>query len=359
MAIIVKPYTFFPGTVIRSSEVNSDFDTIYTDYNGNITDDNISAIAAIQHSKLQTVGSAQILVGSGAGVLTQRTMSGDATISNTGVVTVTGGSGSTFNNTTLTGNSTVNGPATFNNTVTFSTMTPGSVLFAGLGGLLSQDNSAFFWDNTNNRLGIGTNGPSYDLDINRSVAAATGVNGAIRNSENASGVGHAVLRLQTGGAAGGDPFVQYNINGISFWSTGIDNSDNDNFKISANTQPGLGDALVIRSNGELLAGDVDPPTANYANRNSFIKAWCKVNSIGGLLSSYNVTSAVHLGVGQYRITWTTPFANQGYVVTANCTQISNYVSFLNQQVGSIDLNTWTSAGTLSNSQFFIMAIGDQ
>jgi hypothetical protein len=93
MAIIIKPYTAFPGDVIRSSNYNQNFDTIYNDYNGNIQNVNVAANAGIAYSKLQALPSAQIIVGSAANVATPRVMSGDATISNTGVVTVFGGGG--------------------------------------------------------------------------------------------------------------------------------------------------------------------------------------------------------------------------------------------------------------------------
>lgn len=43
--------------------------------------------------------------------------------------------------------------------------TAGSVLFAGTSGVLAQDNANFFWDDTNNRLGIGTSSPSFGLDV--------------------------------------------------------------------------------------------------------------------------------------------------------------------------------------------------
>jgi hypothetical protein len=43
------------------------------------------------------------------------------------------------------------------------TFTPGSVIFAGAAGELSQDNANFFWDDTNNRLGIGTTAPSTSI----------------------------------------------------------------------------------------------------------------------------------------------------------------------------------------------------
>lgn len=48
---------------------------------------------------------------------------------------------------------------------TFYAPTLGSVLFAGTGGILAEDNSAFFWDASNNRLGIGTASPGFPLEI--------------------------------------------------------------------------------------------------------------------------------------------------------------------------------------------------
>jgi hypothetical protein len=50
-------------------------------------------------------------------------------------------------------------------TLTVSGLTQGSVIFAGTGGALSEDNSNFFWDDANNRLGIGTSLPSATLHV--------------------------------------------------------------------------------------------------------------------------------------------------------------------------------------------------
>jgi len=44
-------------------------------------------------------------------------------------------------------------------------LTSGSVLFSN-GTTIAQDNANFFWDDTNNRLGIGTNAPAVTLDVN-------------------------------------------------------------------------------------------------------------------------------------------------------------------------------------------------
>ncbi len=52
--------------------------------------------------------------------------------------------------------------------------TAGSVLFAGTSGVLAQDNANFFWDDTNNRLGIGTASPGAQLQVNAGAADTIG-----------------------------------------------------------------------------------------------------------------------------------------------------------------------------------------
>jgi hypothetical protein len=49
----------------------------------------------------------------------------------------------------------------------------GSVVFAGASGTYTQDNSGLFYDNTNDRLGIGTAGPNYKLHIKPSSSGRT------------------------------------------------------------------------------------------------------------------------------------------------------------------------------------------
>ena len=56
--------------------------------------------------------------------------------------------------------------------ITNSSLTPGSIIFAGTGGLESQDNANLFWDHTNIRLGLGTNTPQDVLHMQVSTASA-------------------------------------------------------------------------------------------------------------------------------------------------------------------------------------------
>ena len=55
-------------------------------------------------------------------------------------------------------------------TGTSTAFTAGSVVFAGTSGVYSQNNSQLFWNNSLNRLGIGTGSPGATLDIQQSAS---------------------------------------------------------------------------------------------------------------------------------------------------------------------------------------------
>lgn len=82
-------------------------------------------------------------------------------------------------------------------TGTGTTFTLGSVVFAGASGVYTQDNANFFWDDTNNRLGIGTASPTSDLSLGGATAART-----IALERKTSGAG-SNLTIRSGGAQSG------------------------------------------------------------------------------------------------------------------------------------------------------------
>lgn len=51
--------------------------------------------------------------------------------------------------------------------------TAGSILFVDASGNLAQDNSKLYWDDTNDRLGIGTTSPSHTLHVRNQTAAGS------------------------------------------------------------------------------------------------------------------------------------------------------------------------------------------
>lgn len=80
-----------------------------------------------------------------------------------------------------------------------SSFTAGSIAFGGSSGQLNQDNANFFWDDSNNRLGLGTTSPSFVLH-------------AIQNTGN-----DAEFLLQNTSAGKGSYFaVQGNSNFVAF-----------------------------------------------------------------------------------------------------------------------------------------------
>ncbi len=109
------------------------------------------------------------LGGSGtlADPLTVLAAGGVTSVSNSdGTLTISPTTGAVVASLNLSHANTWTGQQTFNtSSPIFGTIASGSVLFAGASGLLSQDNSNFFWDNTNKRLGIGTNTPTAPLEI--------------------------------------------------------------------------------------------------------------------------------------------------------------------------------------------------
>ncbi|MBW8685189.1 beta strand repeat-containing protein [Chitinophaga rhizophila] len=90
------------------------------------------------------------------------------------------GSGTQTASYAISGNGSVGG------TFSLPSMTTGSILFAGNGGVVSQKNANLFWDNTNNRLGVGINNPANTLEVGGTVNG-TGVSGLrLRDLNNAT-----------------------------------------------------------------------------------------------------------------------------------------------------------------------------
>lgn len=94
--------------------------------------------------------------------------------------------------------------------LTDTTLTQGSVLFAGPGGAHTQDNANFFWDDTNNRLGIGTASPGATLHASGASTTRSGLFSSASTATYAA-TGNNAGRVQLSGA-GGSNYT----NGIQF-----------------------------------------------------------------------------------------------------------------------------------------------
>ena len=171
-------------------------------------------------------------------------------------------------------------------TGTATALTPGSVVFAGASGVYSQDNAQLFWDDTNNRLGIGTATPSYTIHSTGIIgstltgSATTGagqlyLNGATSNriDFNTSGAaaptfttrsaGTKICLFPQVGAAAVD--YAFGIAGSTLWSS-----------VPTSAQlfswyAGTTEVLRMKGNGELIIGNGDtaavPVAANLRSTN--------------------------------------------------------------------------------------------
>jgi hypothetical protein len=120
-----------------------------------------------------------------------------AALSGIGVTSLSFGSTGLTPATATTGAITVAGTLGVANggTGTATAFTAGSVVFAGASGVYSQDNANFFWDDTNNRLGIGTATPTAPLTVSGSSVMS---------------------RFQTGSATDGRIEFAYNTTDIGY-----------------------------------------------------------------------------------------------------------------------------------------------
>jgi len=132
-------------------------------------------------------------------------------------------------------------------TGTGTAFTQGSVIFAGAAGVYSQDNASFFWDDTNNRLGIGTASPGFDLHVSRS-ASGSAVAARVQNTEatNPASDAHMWLRTATGG---GNPHFVVQVDAAQAYAFGIDQADSSKFKLSRSTALATDTVLTITSAG--------------------------------------------------------------------------------------------------------------
>lgn len=146
---------------------------------------------------------------------------------------------------------------------TITSGTQGSVLFLGAAGVLAQDNANFFWDDSNNRLGIGTASPSFALHV---LNASSDL-----DTKFESNGGHSRFIIDSTGTD--DSILQFNEANARRWSIYTDGTD-DSFKITRSDVPTASptsDAIAIDStdnvsipNGTLTINNYTFPAADGA-----------------------------------------------------------------------------------------------
>ena len=166
-------------------------------------------------------------------------------------------------------------PVANGGTGTSTAFTTGSVVFAGASGTYTQDNANFFWDDTNNRLGIGNTSPSQKLNVSGTVHI-TGAGTFPTTSE-----GIEIVPA----AAGGDNYIQAYSRAASSWQKLNITALQTVFGTSGTER------MRIDSSGNVGIGTTSPSTYASATR--------KVLSINNTDNVLTLGSYYEANVGQY------------------------------------------------------------
>jgi len=181
------------------------------------------------------------------------------------------------------------------------TLTSGSVLFSN-GTTIAQDNANFFFDNTNNRLGIGTNAPAHTLQVYRNTSGgylASFNSGAALNT-NAS----LTVRIENSNL----PSIQGLSPGAGGFNTFALNPLGGNVLIGTTTDNG--GKLQIKAPGA-LSTDIALRVRNSADTGDLMT----INGLGALKVGGATDGVINLGRGGDGATIGAVFVTGGTITT--------------------------------------------
>lgn len=203
---------------------------------------------------------------------------------------------------------------------TITGATQGSVLFTGASSVLAQDNSNLFFDDSNNRLGIGTNSPSHTLHVRNQTASGSAPIARFESDEgNILFNRYAGIMIQNNEPSGGDP-IEANRWQIQQRDGNNTDPPNGPFDISygdgSSGLVGAGDTILrITSGGNVGVGlgNTDPSTKLHVS--GTIRQTNSTNAVlvsdanGDIGSASNLQDITYLQPGQAQTDTFSPVAS--------------------------------------------------
>lgn len=137
----------------------------------------------------------------------------------------------------------------------------------------TADSDTGYYSSGTNEIGITTGGAALgNFHSNglllQKANVGTAVLMAVDNTNNSNGASDASLRLQSGGASGGDPVIRLSVAGANDFYLTVDNSDSDKFKIAGPNGVSSDDFLTISTAGLVTIGDSGGTQTHAINGNA-------------------------------------------------------------------------------------------
>jgi hypothetical protein len=216
--------------------------------------------------------------------------------------------------------------------ITFSAFTSGSVPFFGAAGLLSQDNSNFFWDNSTKRLGIGTASPGAMLSLyGTSNALRLSYDGSNYNTVSTTSTGGFSVvssnvsesRVIVGNGSAVDSSISFDGNSNDYFS-GVDNTTGS-YMIGSGFTVQSGNAFLTITSGGLIGINMTP------------------------VARFDVTHSSTNTTGATEYSQRNTFSDTGVVTTGTDTTYGDYVSVT---------RTGATGGTINSYGEYVTLVTD-
>jgi hypothetical protein len=259
-------------------------------------------------------------------------------------------------------------------TGTSTAFTAGSVAFAGASGVYSQDNANLFWDNTNDRLGIGTASPLVKLDVvgDASFGSTITTGSSVSTGDvklelggNRSDVGNVYIDLHAlagqdfnsrivryGGTNGGMDIINAGTGGMVLSQEGsapmvFKTNATESMRILSGGNVGIGTSVPnykLEANGVIASYVVGVGQAGYWTYNGGATAEWFTGQRSGADHAYKISQVI-AGVYTDRVTVDT-LGNVGIGTTSPGSRLQIYNSSGNTQA-----RIYTPTGTSASLEF--------